>query len=1032
MAQIETWLRTDLKHAVRVQPIDGNLFSADNGANRVGVILTNNGQSVNITGGIAGYFIRSDEATVIITGSASGNRGWVDLPASAYVKTGPFSLVIKNGNTAIGACTGYVYRSSTDEIIDPGHVIPSIEELLAEITHMRQATADANTAATNANTKASAANTAAENANTKATAANNAATAANNAAGKISNMTVAASGLAAGASPTATISEVDGHKHILFGIPKGDTGDPGKDFHIKRTFASIAAMNAYDPEQDHSAYKVETNDFVMIDTGNVEDADTGKLFCYEPETQDVWRYIGDLSGKQGIQGPAGNGISSIVLNQDYTLTINCTDGTSYTTSSIRGEKGEKGETGDTGDQGPKGDTGSTGATGATPDISIGTVTTLLPNQPATVELDASSTPEAPVFNFGIPKGETGSAQNMYGSTIEMSPQDSTKVAAAIDGKLDKNQGSGNAGKYMKVGSTGELEPDSLDVSGKADKVANAVNGNFAGLDANGNLTDSGHKHSDYLTEHQDISGKLNVSEKGAANGVAELDANGLVPSSQLPSYVDDVLEYASISLFPATGESGKIYVDTSTNITYRWSGSTYVAIGSDLALGETSSTAYRGDRGAAAYAAAVTNVESTPTTGSNNLITSGGVKAALPGLMTGATSSDNGSAGLVPAPSAGDHIKVLMGDGNWEIAPGARIVKCSTTVTNTSGAYSNTVQDENITEDMIAIRIEIGTPGIFHGNITVTQGDGEYTVSCPDVAGTSTLNVYFAKQQQNPTAITSTEFDILNNRLLAVENVYTDTDVTIAAADWTAGNDGYTYTWQSELVTNGCGVEVFLRDGADSAGISGFDYSKVTGGVQFITGEQPSGSLPVTIRLINTKSDGLLTLNADEVLSEAIAGCDSVEEALINLDDRVDSVADSKVDKTDIIDNLTTNDSTKALSAAQGYVLNSNITGEYESLDTHVFIYRQGKQRTIIFKYAPNSEISGISLATKDRPAFWQWCFGLSTDGNNHYPVMAFVQLSADGGLIFQVFTGGYNADSGNTAPGASRLFHGALTYYVE
>lgn len=112
--------------------------------------------------------------------------------------------------------------------------------------------------------------------------------------------------------------------------------------------------------------------------------------------------------------------------------------------------------------------------------------------------------------------------------------------------------------------------------------------------------------------------------------------------------------------------------------------------------------------------------------------------------------------------------------------------------------------------------------------------------------------------------------------------------------------------------------------------------------------------------------------------------------------------------------------------------LNSNITGEYESLDTHVFIYRQGKQRTIIFKYAPNSEISGITLATKDRPAFWQWCFGLSTDGSNHYPVMAFVELSANGGLIFQVFTGGYNADSGNTAPGASRLFHGALTYYVE
>ena len=97
------------------------------------------------------------------------------------------------------------------------------------------------------------------------------------------------------------------------------------------------------------------------------------------------------------------------------------------------------------------------------------------------------------------------------------------------------------------------------------------------------------------------------SQKGAANGVAELDQNGLVLSSQLPSYVDDVLEYPSAQDFPATGESGKIYVATDTNLTYRWTGSTYAEISPSLALGETSSTAYRGDRGAAAYAHAVTN-----------------------------------------------------------------------------------------------------------------------------------------------------------------------------------------------------------------------------------------------------------------------------------------------------------------------------------------------------------------------------------------------------------------------------------------
>lgn len=86
---------------------------------------------------------------------------------------------------------------------------------------------------------------------------------------------------------------------------------------------------------------------------------------------------------------------------------------------------------------------------------------------------------------------------------------------------------------------------------------------------------------------------------GTANGIAELDANGKVPSSQLPSYVDDVLEYASTSSFPATGETGKIYVALDTNKTYRWGGSDYVEISESLALGETSSTAYAGNKGKA-------------------------------------------------------------------------------------------------------------------------------------------------------------------------------------------------------------------------------------------------------------------------------------------------------------------------------------------------------------------------------------------------------------------------------------------------
>jgi hypothetical protein len=72
--------------------------------------------------------------------------------------------------------------------------------------------------------------------------------------------------------------------------------------------------------------------------------------------------------------------------------------------------------------------------------------------------------------------------------------------------------------------------------------------------------------------------KLDQASKGVANGVAELDGSGKVPSAQLPSYVDDVIESADFASLPETGESGKIYVTLDDNKSYRWSGSTYVEI----------------------------------------------------------------------------------------------------------------------------------------------------------------------------------------------------------------------------------------------------------------------------------------------------------------------------------------------------------------------------------------------------------------------------------------------------------------------
>ncbi|MFI3171760.1 MAG: BppU family phage baseplate upper protein [Clostridia bacterium] len=95
-----------------------------------------------------------------------------------------------------------------------------------------------------------------------------------------------------------------------------------------------------------------------------------------------------------------------------------------------------------------------------------------------------------------------------------------------------------------------------------------------------------------------------LSEVGDIDAKIALKADlvqGKVPVSQLPSYVDDVLEYENVSAFPSTGESGKIYIALDTNKTYRWGGTGYVVISDSIALGETAETAYRGDRGKIAY-----------------------------------------------------------------------------------------------------------------------------------------------------------------------------------------------------------------------------------------------------------------------------------------------------------------------------------------------------------------------------------------------------------------------------------------------
>lgn len=134
---IETWFNQDVKQPVKVRYLDGNIFSQDNNGNRVGVYLYDRETPVNVSGTVSANIIRSDGATVVGTGASNGNAAYIDLPSSAYAVPGVVSIIIKETSgsviTTLFAVVANVYQSSTDTVVDPGTILPSIASLIAEI-----------------------------------------------------------------------------------------------------------------------------------------------------------------------------------------------------------------------------------------------------------------------------------------------------------------------------------------------------------------------------------------------------------------------------------------------------------------------------------------------------------------------------------------------------------------------------------------------------------------------------------------------------------------------------------------------------------------------------------------------------------------------------------------------------------------------------------------------------------------------------------------------------------------------------------
>lgn len=319
MIEIPIPVRVDLDRGIRKTYLDTIFATEDNKAHRFDVSLHLNREALNLPSGatVSAYFIRySDNGTVMLDGSVSGNVASVTLNRACYNKSGAFALIIKvlSGDevTTVFYGEGSMFVSRTDIIIDTENIIPSLDDLLAQIARMEQGTADATQAAASANASADKANTAADRANAEATAAQGWASA-----------TATAKTLDAGANAAVNLTTKNGSKNLEFSIPRGNPGvyigpeeptDPTIDVWIDSDGEADSLPGDVSEEDIQNAVNNYLTEHPVTGGGGVSEAEVQEAVNNALAQA---KASGEFDGKDGATGPQGPAGAD---GKDYVLT----------------------------------------------------------------------------------------------------------------------------------------------------------------------------------------------------------------------------------------------------------------------------------------------------------------------------------------------------------------------------------------------------------------------------------------------------------------------------------------------------------------------------------------------------------------------------------------------------------------------------------------------------------------------------------------------------------------------------------------